>query len=73
MIDDNKALIANLVKALRPIAKLEFPRGASNEAWVATTLHCGDQVTAHTVRQARKALSAVDPSIADTDMWLPRE
>lgn len=46
-------------KALRPFAKIEMPYGADDGTWVARTLHCNDQVTAHSVRQAQAALNAI--------------
>ncbi len=45
-----------LKEALKPFAKIEVPRSAEPGTWVARTLHCNDQVTAHSVWKAREAL-----------------
>lgn len=62
-ITELEALVADareenerLKAALRPFAKIEVPRTAEAGTWVARTLHCNDQVTAHSVWNAREAL-----------------
>ena len=49
--------------ALRPLAKLEFPANATDGQRVATTLHCNDQVTVHSVRKAREAMAHIQRQI----------
>jgi hypothetical protein len=48
--------VAELEAALQRFAKIEIPPEADDGTWVAKTIYCNDQVTAHQVRQARKAL-----------------
>lgn len=55
-LEEAEARIAALEAALRPFAKIEVPRSADAGTWVARTLHCNDQVTAHSVWTAREAL-----------------
>lgn len=55
-LEEAEARITALEAALRPFAKIEVPRSADAGTWVARTLHCNDQVTAHSVWTAREAL-----------------
>ena len=61
--DRAEASAARMRAALEPFAKIEVPHSAEDGTWVATTLFCNDQVTAHSVRAARAALAiAGDPT-----------
>ena len=53
--------VAKLEEALRPFAKIEVPDGVSAGTWVAKTVYCNTQVTAHSVRAARALLSPPGP------------
>lgn len=54
--DEAHREVERLREALKIFAKIEVPENATPGTWVARTLFCNDQVTAHSVWKARAAL-----------------
>lgn len=70
LAENNRSLRMRLAvaeQALRPFAAIEVPDGASDGAWVATTIYCNNQVTAAQIRAARAVLDRRGRSVQPTD------